>query len=122
MKSQMKALVAAIGVFGVMPLAYASSYDDYAPVTRVTPHVVTKMNEPQQVCHTESVPLQREHHWFRGDDVTYQQVEKCQSVDRYSTYTDGYSVTYLYHGRSYTTDMPYDPGDRVRIAVDVQPS
>jgi uncharacterized protein YcfJ len=121
MKSHMKVLIAALGVVGVMPLVHASPNDEYAPVTRVTPHVTT-VNEPQQVCHTESIPLQSEHHWFRGDDVTYQEVEKCQTVDHYSTHTNGYAVTYLYNGRSYTTEMPYDPGDRVRITVDVQPS
>lgn len=119
MKSHLKAIIAAIGVIGVIPLAHA--YDEYAPVTRVTPHVTT-VNEPQQVCHTERVPLQREHHWFRDDDVTFQEVERCQTIDHYSTHTNGYAVTYEFHGRSYTTEMSYDPGERVRINVDVQPS
>jgi uncharacterized protein YcfJ len=121
MKSHIKALVAALGVVAVMPLAYTYPYDEYAPVTHVTPHVTT-VNEPQQVCHTETIPLQHEHRWFRGDDVTFQQIEKCQTVDHYATRTNGYSVTYVYHGRSYTTEMPYDPGERVHITVDVQPS
>lgn len=33
----------------------------------------------------------------------------------------GYHVTYRYHGREYTTRMPYDPGDRMRVRVHVEP-
>ena len=35
---------------------------------------------------------------------------------------DGYRVTYVYNGHRYTTRMPYDPGPRVRINVDVSPA
>lgn len=35
---------------------------------------------------------------------------------------DGYRVIYTYNGRKYATDMPYDPGKRLRIRVDVQPA
>jgi uncharacterized protein YcfJ len=121
MSSHLKVLIAALGVVGVMPLAHAYDYDEYAPVVRVTPHVTT-VNEPQQVCRTESVPVQREHHWFRGDDITFQDVERCQMVDHYSSRTNGYTVTYEYHGRPYTTEMSYDPGSHVHVFVDVQPS
>jgi uncharacterized protein YcfJ len=121
MNSHPKTLIAAMGIVGVMSFASAAPYDEYAPVTRVTPHVTT-VNDPQQVCHTERVPVQGEHHWFREDDVTYQDVEHCQTVDHYSTVTNGYTVTYVYNGRTYTTEMSHDPGDRVRIMIDVQPS
>lgn len=33
----------------------------------------------------------------------------------------GYHVSYRYHGRLYTTRMPYDPGDRIRVRVHVDP-
>ena len=33
----------------------------------------------------------------------------------------GYHVTYRYHGREYTTRLPYDPGERLRVRVDVRP-
>lgn len=121
MKAHLKVLIAALGVVGVASLTHASPYDEYAPVIRVTPHVTT-VNEPQRVCHTDRVPVEREHHWLRGDDVTFERVENCQTVDHYTTHTNGYGVTYEYHGRTYTTEMPYDPGDRVHISVDVQPS
>jgi uncharacterized protein YcfJ len=35
---------------------------------------------------------------------------------------DGYRVIYEYHGQKYATDTPYDPGDRIRIRVDVRPA
>ncbi len=51
-------------------------------------------------------------------------VERCQT--RYeSTYEErieGYRVTYEYLGREYTTQLPYDPGDRIRVRVAVSPA
>ena len=35
---------------------------------------------------------------------------------------DSYRVIYSYNGRKYATDTPYDPGDRIRIRVDVRPA
>lgn len=50
-------------------------------------------------------------------------VERCETtyVDDYEERVDGYDVTYVYNGRRMTTRMPYDPGDRVRVRVDVYP-
>ena len=36
--------------------------------------------------------------------------------------TVGYHVTYEYNGRHYTTQLPYDPGDRMRVRVAVAPA
>jgi uncharacterized protein YcfJ len=50
-------------------------------------------------------------------------VERC-NVRYESTYEnriDGYNVTYEYAGQRHTTRMSYDPGDRIRIRVDVRP-
>lgn len=33
----------------------------------------------------------------------------------------GYHVTYRYHGREYTTRMPYDPGNRMKVRVHIEP-
>lgn len=50
-------------------------------------------------------------------------VERCET--RYSSHQeeriDSYRVIYTYNGRKYATDTPYDPGDRIRIRVDVRP-
>ncbi|TJY60804.1 glycine zipper 2TM domain-containing protein [Sinimarinibacterium sp. CAU 1509] len=51
----------------------------------------------------------------------YQQ--RCDA--RQSSYVDqrvdGYDVTYKFNGRLYHTQMPYDPGNRIAVSVDVQP-
>ena len=33
----------------------------------------------------------------------------------------GYEVRYRYGGREFVTQMPFDPGRRVRVAVDIRP-
>lgn len=38
---------------------------------------------------------------------------------RYEERVDGYRVTYEYNGREYTTRLPYDPGERIRVRVAV---
>ncbi len=50
--------------------------------------------------------------------------ERCEVRyrDSYEERIDGYEVTYAYAGREYVTRMPYDPGDRIRVNVDVTPA
>lgn len=50
-----------------------------------------------------------------------QAVRQCRVVDAYESRTIGYDVTYDYRGRSYTTMMQRDPGERVRLRVSVTP-
>lgn len=51
-------------------------------------------------------------------------VRRCET--RYTTHEeeriDSYRVLYIYNGQKYATDLPYDPGDRLRIRVDVRPA
>lgn len=51
-------------------------------------------------------------------------VERCET--RYQAHrearTDGYRVTYRYNGQKYLTEMPYDPGNKIRVRVDVRPA
>ena len=51
-------------------------------------------------------------------------VERCDT--RYSEHweerVDGYRVTYVYNGRRQVTQLPYKPGDRIRVRVDVSPA
>ncbi len=35
---------------------------------------------------------------------------------------DGYDVIYTYHGRKYSTRTPFDPGEKLKIRVDVRPA
>lgn len=48
-------------------------------------------------------------------------IERCTSVDNWQTVTRGYQVTYRYNGRDYTTIMPNDPGNVVRLRIAVTP-
>ncbi len=50
-----------------------------------------------------------------------QAVRQCRIVDSYQSRTTGYDVTYDYRGRSYTTFMSRDPGQRLRLRVTVEP-
>jgi len=57
-----------------------------------------------------------------GGAVTEQQVRQCRMVDHWESRTSGYEVTYDYRGRNYTSVMSYDPGERVRLRVVVEPA
>ena len=50
-------------------------------------------------------------------------VTRCETQyqEREEKRIDGYDVVYRYRGQKYATRMPRDPGDRVRIRVDVRP-
>ena len=58
-----------------------------------------------------------------AETVSYP-VKRCQTSQQvsYQDRVDGYQVTYKYHGRLYSTRMPYDPGKRVKVRVDVRPT
>lgn len=51
-------------------------------------------------------------------------VERCtvRYEHEYEERIEGYRVTYAYNGREYTTQLPYDPGDRIRVRVAVAPA
>lgn len=48
-------------------------------------------------------------------------VERCVMVDNWQTVPRDYLVTYRFHGRDYTTTLPNDPGNRIRVRVAVVP-
>jgi uncharacterized protein YcfJ len=51
-------------------------------------------------------------------------VQRCETryQDEWQERVEGYRVTYLYHGRRQVTELPYRPGDRIRVRVDVSPA
>jgi uncharacterized protein YcfJ len=51
-------------------------------------------------------------------------VQRCETRyhDEWQERTDGYRVTYMYNGRRQVTELPYRPGDRIRVRVDVSPA
>lgn len=64
-------------------------------------------------------------HAARSGD-SYERVSnerRCRTVEETHTEerTDGYDVTYRYGGEVYHTRMPYDPGRRLRVQVNVSP-
>jgi uncharacterized protein YcfJ len=48
-------------------------------------------------------------------------VERCRTIQEVREVASGYDVRYRYGNRELVTRMPYDPGRRVRIAVDIRP-
>ncbi len=60
----------------------------------------------------------------RSSSVEERTVQRCDvRYDRdVEERIDGYRVTYEYNGREYTTRLPYDPGERIRVRVDVAPA
>lgn len=58
-----------------------------------------------------------------GDDGYYSTRERCEVRREYTSEQriDGYRVTYAYDGREHVTITDYDPGNRIRVRVAVQP-
>lgn len=48
-------------------------------------------------------------------------VQECRTVDGYESRAVGYEVTYTYHGQTFISVLPYDPGRNVRVRVSVNP-
>ncbi len=51
-------------------------------------------------------------------------VRRCKTHyhERQEERIDGYKVVYRYNGQKYTTNMPYDPGRKIRVRIDVRPA
>ena len=56
--------------------------------------------------------------------ASYADEEVCRTVDdrAYREEVVAYRVSYKYHGRHYTTELPYDPGERLPVNVNVEPA
>ncbi len=50
--------------------------------------------------------------------------ERCETRydERYESRIESYQVSYQYHGRTYQTTLPRDPGQRLRVRVAVTPA
>ena len=51
-------------------------------------------------------------------------VERCETRYRnqQERRIDGYNVVYNYHGQKYATTMPYNPGKKIKVRVDIRPT
>jgi len=56
-----------------------------------------------------------------GTIVTTQAVQRCQQVNNFETVTKGYHVTYEFDGQRFATQLPYHPGNQLRVNVAVSP-
>lgn len=65
-------------------------------------------NDPGPGSEVERVPVTRD-------------VERCRTVQEVREVAVGYDVRYRYGNREFVTRMPFDPGRRIRINVDVNP-
>jgi uncharacterized protein YcfJ len=63
---------------------------------------------PAQVTEVERVPVERD-------------VKRCRTVQEVREIASGYDVRYEYHGRQFTTRLPYDPGRMIPVRVDLAP-
>lgn len=59
----------------------------------------------------------------RQQRTDYHVEQHCEIVDdtEYRQEVVGYHVTYRYHGAIYHTRLPYHPGERIRVRVEVTP-
>ncbi len=129
MSRQQGAAMAAAMIVGAIALpAHADTFTQWAPVVSVTP-IYTHVAAPRQQCWNETVTTdeyveRRSAFGTASIDLApvARDVERCRTVDTGNDVIDSYDVTYRYQGRDVRTRLPYDPGERVQVRVDVQPS
>ena len=61
---------------------------------------------------------------YSSRDQRPRDVERCdvRYETSYEKRIEGYNVEYIYNGQRHTTRMSYDPGERIRVRVDVAPA
>jgi len=61
---------------------------------------------------------------YSSRDSRPRDVQRCdvRYETTYEERIDGYNVVYIYNGQRHTTRMSYDPGERIRVRVDVAPA
>jgi len=56
-----------------------------------------------------------------GTVTTTTPVQRCRQMDNFQAVTTGYMVTYEYDGQRFSTRLPYNPGNQLRVNVAVTP-
>jgi uncharacterized protein YcfJ len=124
------ALAAGVLAFGV-PAVHADSFSEWAPVISATP-IVQRVSQPREECWTESITSSETRRlggislgaFDTSTNVVVpvtRDVQRCRSVEHYTDVVQGYDVRYRYQGREYVTRLNSDPGDRIRVDVNVVP-
>lgn len=69
-------------------------------------------------------PVRDERYGYESRESREYTVERCDTrmEESWEERIDGYRVTYMYNGRRGVTQLPYDPGERIRVRVDVRPA
>jgi len=59
----------------------------------------------------------------QGEDEIAGYEERCKTHYRtsYEEVVDSYDVTYKYRGKTYHVNMPYDPGERIKMRIQITP-
>ncbi len=62
-------------------------------------------------------------HRGHGEPTVVGYEERCKTSYRvdYEEVVDGYDVTYQYRGQRYQVVMPYDPGKRIKMRIQISP-
>lgn len=69
----------------------------------------------------QRVANQHQHPQPRAQRVGYEEVCETRVDHRTEQRIEAYDVEYRYGGRLYNTTMPYDPGNRIPVDVNVRP-
>jgi uncharacterized protein YcfJ len=48
-------------------------------------------------------------------------VQRCRQIDNFQAVTTGYMVTYEFDGQRFSTRLPYNPGNQLKVNVAVTP-
>ncbi len=66
----------------------------------------------------------RKRHGNHAEERHSRPVQRCETSYREhrEERIDGYRVTYRYNGQKYMTEMPYDPGSKLKVRVDIRPA
>lgn len=102
--------------------ASATYFDDFAKVVSVSERT-DQYIQPRQECVPDD-PVTRaiagDHVQNSGAMVSHP-VQRCHSVDIWTAKVIGYAVTYEYQGHRYTDNVPFNPGDTMRLRVHLVP-
>lgn len=85
-------------------------YGDTARVVSSTP-IHDKSPYSRRECRLEQT----------GYSTAANEIERCDDIADARERVVGYDVTYEYNGRQFRVRLPYEPGDRIAVNIEVRP-